>query len=307
MEKFDGARLEESFQRFQANGYEESMWITSVVKDLEVEVSALKQAFVKTDKPLGWYMAGLLSGWGREQFDFFKRSAAGGCSWGQVAYGWYFNAGGGFVQGDEKTLLEWLEKAAQQNNPWAMCMLGYLFRERKDPDKAFSYCLAGAELGWSNSMDWMAITLRTGEGCTRDLRQAVIWSVKGSDSKVFWEVLGEAERALGIGARADLGCDFNQLCYFLGWGLYWYLYGREDWNKQRTPYKAFASHCLDYYCSCVELQQESIFTFLMFWKRSTGGGKDVRQLIGKMVWEERETRLVRNFEQKQEGWECVMF
>ena len=80
-----------SFQRFQratAKGHEESVGIMSVVKDVEMKESVLKEAFVKTEEPLGWYFAGRLS-YGREgKFDFLKKSAEGGCSWGQVWYGW---------------------------------------------------------------------------------------------------------------------------------------------------------------------------------------------------------------------------
>jgi TPR repeat protein len=87
-----------------------------VVKDVEMEKSALKETFAKTEEPLGWYFAGRLSN-GREVVDFYKKSAEGGCSWGQAVYGWYFKQGD-FVEKDEKVYVEWLEKAANQNNPW---------------------------------------------------------------------------------------------------------------------------------------------------------------------------------------------
>jgi hypothetical protein len=94
-------------------------------------------------------------------------------------------------------------------------------------------------------------------------------------------------------------CDFNQLCYALGWGLYWYQYRSTEWNERSDEEKAFGSHCLDYYCSCVELQQKSIFTFLLCWNQTTGV-KGPGQIIGQMVWEEREDNLLIPFEESEE-------
>jgi hypothetical protein len=61
---------------------------------------------------------------------------------------------------------------------------------------------------------------------------------------------------------------------------------------------AFPDLCLDYYCFCVELQQKSIFTFLLCWNQ-TVGVKDVGVLIGKMVWAGREDNLLKALEAKK--------
>jgi hypothetical protein len=94
MERLYDGELEQSFDLFERaadKGYEESIWILSVVKGLEMKKSnAFKQAFAQTEKPLGWYFAGKLSQDGTERLNFFKKSAEGGCSWGQVEYGDYF-------------------------------------------------------------------------------------------------------------------------------------------------------------------------------------------------------------------------
>jgi hypothetical protein len=139
-------------------------------------------------------------------------------------------------------------------------------------------------------MQLLARMLRGGEGCAKDLRQAVIWGAKGDDG-VFWELLQEASGALESGSPEDFGYDFDQLCYLLGWGLYWYRYEMGHWKYQSGENQAFGNRCLDYYCSCVELQQESIFTFLWFWNRTTGV-KGPGQMIAQMVWEEKEENLV---------------
>jgi hypothetical protein len=289
MEEFDGGRLEERFARFEraaVKGHEESIWIGSVVNSVEMEKSVLMEAFAQTEEPMGWYFAGLLSD-GREQFEFLKKSAEGGCSWGQVWYGYYFRYGRDFVEKDEKVYEEWLEKAAKQNKPLAMYWLGDWFRdEGGDKQKAVSYFRAAAELGWKDSMKSLAEMLRNGEGCEKDLRQAAIWGAKG-DSDVFWHLLGDAGQALKSGATEDLGCDFNQLCYSLGWGMYWYMYSIE-----KVTGTDFINHLLDYYCSCVELQQKSIFSFLLCWNRTTGV-KGPGQMIAQIVWEAREDNLVK--------------
>jgi hypothetical protein len=300
--------LKEQFQRFEraaAKGHEESIWISSVVNGVEMKKSALKEAFAKTEEPLGWYFAGKLSG-RREQFDFFKKSAEGGCRWGQGHYSWYFKEGD-FVEEDEKVYVEWLEKAANQNNPRAMVQLGYWFQYGEDDEqKAVSYIRTAAEMDWTPLVYFLVETLKDGEGCVRDLRQAAIWSAKG-ELNLFWDLLADAKRALESGATEDLGCDCDQLCYALGWGLFWHQYETVRWKNQSHEDQAFGNRFLDYYCSCVELQQESIFAFLLCWNQTTGV-KGPGQVIAQMVWEGRETNLLRKFEQKQDGkGGCILF
>jgi hypothetical protein len=199
------------------------------------------------------------------------------------------------VEKDQKVYVEWLEKAVNQHNPGAMHWLGYWFRHEggNDKEKAVSYFRAAAELDWQSSMGQLSMMLRDGKGCQKDLRQAVILSAKG-DSWVFWNIL--AEGALESGATEALDYDLNELCYTLGWGVFWYLYGCQQWNRRSDAEKEFGIRCLDYYCSCVELQQKSIFTFLWFWNR-TVGVKGPGQMIAQLVWEEREDNLVKTFEE----------
>jgi hypothetical protein len=243
-------------------------------------------------------LAGEISEWKREEFDFFKKSAEGGCSWGQAEYGWYFRDGY-YVVKDQNVYVEWLEEAVNQNNPKAMWWLGEWFRREggDDKKKAFSYFRAAAELGWKPSMVSLVGMLYCGQGCEKDLRQAVIWSAKGNSS-TFWNMLGDARRSLERGTAEKLDCDFNELCYTLGWGLYWYQYGSERWKQKSDGIKDFGERCLGHYCSSVELQQKSIFTFLLCWNRTTGV-KPPGQLIAQLVWEEREDNLVKAFEEPQ--------
>jgi hypothetical protein len=79
------------------------------------------------------------------------------------------------------------------------------------------------------------------------------------------------------------------------------VYGTEHWEAQSweensDEKRVFARQCLDYYCCCVELQQESIIMFLLFWNRTAEGVKVLGQMIGRMVWEAREENVVKSFE-----------
>jgi hypothetical protein len=201
---------------------------------------------------------------------------------------------------DQRIYLEWLEKAVNQNNPLAMHAMGNWVREKgDDQEKAVSYYRAGAELGWKNSMVWLAKLLKNGG---KDLGQAAVWSAKGG-SKLFLELLEEIRGALENAADGD----FDRVCYALGWGVYWYVYGGRYWVKCSDKQAALAGRCLDYYCSCVEQQQEAIFTFLLCWNQMTGGVKGPGQMIAQMVWEQREDNLVKAFEWRKGGsWGCVM-
>jgi hypothetical protein len=313
MEEFRSRRLKESFPLFErpaAKGHEESIWILRVVKDVELEREALKEAFAKTEEPLGWYFAGMLSDGGREGNDFSKKSAEAGCSWGQLRYaGWFWSVGE--RERDEKAHMEWLEKAANQNNPEAMHRLGHWFlgiffisHDRTDEERAVLLYSAAAELGWKSSMRELAGMLESGRGCEKDLRQAVIWSAKGNLDWRFWNVLQDPYRPYDYELPYLRTTDFHGLYYSLGWGLYWYQYGTREWDKQIDCIKAFGNRCIDYYCACVEMQQKSIFTFLLCWKQSVGVS-DVGVLIAKLVWEHREDHRIIAFEQndRELAWE----
>jgi TPR repeat protein len=286
MGAFVDGTYEEKFERFRrsaAKGHEESIWILSVVRDAEMEWEPLVQTFAKTEQPLGWYFAGALTG-GEKRFDFFQKSAEGGCSWAQWRYGSYFRSGKVLVEKDEKVYLEWLEKAVNQNNPEAMHDLGGFFWQQLNPGKAVPLYQAATELGWKASMNFLSRKWKS----NGNLRESARWAAKSqARSPEFWIAVINTEKQSEEARSSDL-------YYILGWGLYWYTYDEE--NFYYKEHKEFCIRCLEYYCSSVELQQESIFTFLMFWNRTAGGVKGPGQMIGKMVWEGREENLVKSFE-----------
>jgi hypothetical protein len=277
------------FKRAAAKGHAESIWIVAVMEAVTLRKSALKEAFVQTEDPLGWYLGATFAESGsEEQFDFYKKSAEGGCSWGQVDYCWNFRTGQFGTPVDLRAYVEWSERAALAQNPYALYSLGYWWRnvdEGNDQDKAWSSFYAAATLGWKTAMDLVAEMLIDRESCESNVRQAIRWSARGKYANVFWDML-KAE------AENDLVKD--ELRYLLGEGLYWYLYQSNAWYDCGTTQKIFGESCMDFFCANVELQQKSIWTFLLCWKQR-GLVKEVGVLIGKRVWEERADNLVQQF------------
>jgi TPR repeat protein len=286
-------------EKAAVKGHEESLWILNVVKNVETKYGVWKKAFAATGEPLGWYFAGSMCDWAtQEQFEFFKLSADGGSSWGQLGYAYYFREDGqnqGIVGEDNNTYVEWLVTATNQHNPKAMDRLGQWFFE-EDCEAALRFHRNAAELGWKDSMVQLYLMLYDGDGGVKDLRNAVVWSVRSNHNEVCWELLDEALLAFLRDEKEDLECDFDQLCYTLGWAMYWYDVRNAEWIEEfkdcEDVLKAFANRCVKYYCACVEMQQKSIFTFLWCWNRTTGV-KPPGQMIAKMVWGQRADNLVK--------------
>jgi hypothetical protein len=281
------------FKKAAAKGHKDAIWIESVLANAEMNGTSVMEAFALTDTPLGWYFAGYLSSH-NDQVDFYKKSAEGGCSWGQVGYGWYFQYGFDFEHHDTKTYLEWLEKAAKQSNPLAMEWLSGWLRgqEEESREKAVAYLVQSAELGWKRSPAVLAEMFATGEGSPADLRRGAIWSARGDALLVkdgfcsfFWEYVFDTISAFDHNRTYSFDVEFNQFCYLLGMGLYWHVYGSLSWSQRNARCKSFAGDLMNFYCSTVELQLAGIRTFLMHWNRETGV-KDVGAMIGKRVWEE---------------------
>jgi TPR repeat protein len=285
-----------AFEPAAEKGHELSIWILSVAKGIESDQSALKLAFAQTDTPVGLYLAGKLAQY-EDRVEFFRKSAEEGCSWGQVGFGelFYHSLFSSQLYGDVimDGYTEWLEKAAKQNNPEALEKLGAFFYKKGRHEEARTYLEAAAAMGWKRAPEVLAQMLRKGEGGGKDWRRAALLSAAGGFYDLFWDILGDCLFAIEEKRASDLGCDFNRLCYSLGCGLYWNVYGSASWRTQYDAIKkAFANLCLRYYCTCVELQRKSIFTFLWHWNQTSGGVKDVGAMIARMVWDQREDQFV---------------
>jgi TPR repeat protein len=300
MEDFPaGTDLRESFEAFEksaALGHADSIWLVSLLQEAPVlEQEALKALLGASDRPLGWHLAGRLSDFNsQEMFDLTYRSAQGGCGWGQVALAQYYQYGrGGFVPASEEHYLRWLQTAAAMGNPFALFWLGYWHsteRVGQHLHRTWLYHQQAAALGFKSSMRCLAQMARLGEGCAEDPVQAVQWAARGLFDPLFFSLLTQTRQELATGKS-----NMDRMCQALGWGLYWYLYKEYRWNNASAQEQEFGNQCLDYYCANAELQQESIWTFLLCWNRAMTV-KEVGVMIAKLVWEGREENLVKSFD-----------
>jgi hypothetical protein len=282
---------------FRQGGHAESCWILEVVLEAEdvEDDCGLREAFLKTNDPRGWYFAAHLSH--SQSYDYFEKSSDAGYSWGQVQYASYFLTGRGMLYKSNHSKVILLERAASQNNPWAMDLLGDWFRSEtggKDYDKAKLYYETAASLGWRPSFISRMDMSDLGQGGERNLTEAILWAARG-ECDGFWRLSQECICALQNHTTADLECDFNLLALHLGSGAYWFMYGNERWCLQPAKVREFSERCLDYYCTTIDLQQKAILVFLWFWQKEVGGLKEIGEIIGKMVWEGRENCLIKAF------------
>merc|ERR1711991_129616 len=263
---------------------------------------ATAKAFAETDSPLGLYFAGLLCDvHSRERFDYMKQSSDRECRWAQGVYARYFDPDDetDMVEKDEKMYLELIEKDAAQKNPQALCRRGVHHYNSSNYKEALVDYRMAAELGWRFGKEELYRMFYYGRRVKKDLVQAVHWCCKDG-SLLFGTVLGTALKAWNDKAFGDLGCDFNRLAMEIGKGLYWYQYGAESWEKRDQTNKVFGIKCLDYYCETIELRQESIFLFLLFWNKTTGV-KGPGRMIGQIVWEGRYDCLVKELGEEERG------
>jgi len=271
------------------------------VKDMDLKQEnrvAVRKAFAATKCPLGNYWAGELTcHWkSRKAFEYFRKSYEGGYSWSHVWFVDYIEEGL-FVEKDYKVYVKLLHESASQHNPEALYWLGDWYRNwdgTEKYEKARSYILQAAELGWKDAMDWLADGSYLGRGGEKDLIQSVRWSWAGS-AYAFWTILSDASQAWRHGMIGELGCDFSLLAMELGKGLFWYGWGSFGWEGLEDEDMEFGELCLDYYCEMTELQQDAIFLFLQFWNGMTRV-KGPGVAIAKMAWEARNNHMPKKFQ-----------
>jgi len=303
MQAFEKSDLRKSFKRFEeaaAKRHEDSLWLCNVVKEIDMDHNggmfwAVKKAFTATKCAMGWYWLGRLCGRDQEALECFKKSSDGGYSWGQVEYHRFF-AMGRFVEKDEKIFVLLLEKAVAQNNPEAMYNLGKWYNSQEGGEqcqKALLYYQAAATLGWKSGATSVAERLYTVQGNGEDLIQAIRWGSAG-DGDYFWSLVWDAFRAFqNKRVRGYLPSSFDLFAMELGKALYWNTYSH--WTRQeKKSLQEFGVNCLDYYCTMMDIQQEVIMLFLLFWNEKTRV-KTVGKMIGNFVWEGRYEVLIKKF------------
>jgi hypothetical protein len=244
------------------------------------------ELFAETGGPLGFFFAG----WFCEedearQEEMYRKSSELGCSWGQVKYAIYF------AGKDNKRYTELLECAAGQKhrNPEALRLLGewlwLVGPEDKEPIER--YFVASAELGWRESCCRIAELVESS-----DFRKTVVWTAQEPASFWFADLVQVVREAVENGTTEKLDGDCSQICFAIGQGLFWYQKGATKWESESPEAHAFGERCLHYFCESIELQQESIFAFLVCWNRTMVGLKDLGVIIAKMIWGTRRDQIL---------------
>jgi hypothetical protein len=266
----------------------------------------LVQTFGNTDRPLGWFIASFCcEPFSAAQREFLRRCSEAGYSWGHLEYARH--------EEDNKRAVELVQKAADLGN---LCAMEQLVQEvlfqSKDPKKAREMYFDLVAKGWRSAYVNLAYIFETEKDylncikysvCCNRFTEMVCHMRKGKEDVwlvsflfdflfIFWE-------AVEANDTNKFGCDFNFLAYELGKGMYWYDYCAGLWKiKSRQSEAPFVAECEEYYVENVDLQQKSLHLFLCFCK-STGLLKDLTQMIARMVWDERETNLILDFEERR--------
>lgn len=264
------------FRSIAAKGHEESRWALDVA-DSTNRPEDMIDAFIKTNCGMGFFWAACLAlqfSWVRSM-ELAKRSCDAGCSWGMVFY---------VQDSDQRT--ELLEKACLQNNPIALFFAGMEHECLLNMDKAYICYKRAAELGCDIACQKMAELCR----CNKEIVQAIRWASQSWSQfdvvfgyGIFWTLY---EQSSNDNAN---DCEIMEV----GKALYWNAHGVKD-EQPKHLCDVFYNPCIDYYCSCMDLQQESLLVFLLCWNNLTGV-KDMGRCIAKIVWEQRYECLITKF------------
>jgi hypothetical protein len=290
------------FSRSVRHGFVEAQHVVDALQNLSLENwwgkstlderndrAALMRALRASEHPICWLVSCFFGLSPEENHVMLLQAADAGCSWSQVFYA--------LEMQDVEANMEWLNKAAAQNNPWAIDSLGDRYGNWKDKfphhvvdeEMAMVCYHRAAELGWYPAMNKLSDFY-----AEVDLREAIKWAGKEycitfSKGERFEKFCSQIKGLFQAGGKELQGYSLDQLCYTLGKAQYW------DAHKSNR----FGLRCCDYYCACVDVQHKSIFTFLIFWNQ-TARIKELGQMIAQLVWQEREDLVLLRF--GEERW-----
>ena len=167
-----------------------------------------------TDKPEAMFYLGLMYDEGRgvlkdsrKAAELFHQSAQGGYGRGCNAIGLcYLNADG--VEKDIEVAIRWFEAGAQLNTPACYRNIGYIYKDRKQYDKALSYWQKGAELGNLYCYKGIATLYLEGQGVQPDAVKALGFYAKAQskDNNTAYGMISVLEK-YGL----PDGCDPDEI------------------------------------------------------------------------------------------------
>lgn len=145
----------------------------------------------------------------RKSFEWARKAADLGSVEGLSYMGLLYYHGEGAPH-DEKKGLKYLEEAAEKSDETAM-LLGQIFFERKEYDKAIKYSVTYAEKGNESSQYLMGLMYANGNGVERNIEIAKSWMCKaaeqGNERAKEWLEENEASRSgRDMPFSAKIGC-----------------------------------------------------------------------------------------------------
>jgi len=238
------------FQEAASKGHKESQWICNVLKNIDInDINLVARTLEATSSPIGWY-------------------------WAAAAY---------YCTTEKKCKLL-LEKSANTGFIPAIIHSTWHLKRRqrvnvlKDINHPRAWMMLGQYLG---STDYLLRAVN--QGCAHSAKLLVYYHIDIIDCLFISEWIETIssfknklfERCVDYivsNQHFDLG-DFVYM--HMGKGMYWHDY-------PTAPITLF----YNYYCENIDIQQESLYLFLLIWK-TFFGPKDVGTLIAKYVWKDR--------------------
>ena len=254
------------FQEAASKGHKESQWICNVLKDIDInDINLVARTLEATNSPIGWY-------------------------WAAIAY--YCVEDYTITFTTKEKCKSMLEKSANTGFiPAIIHSTWYLERQQqvnvlKDINHPRAWMMLGQYL---ESTDYLLRAVN--QGCTYSAKLLVCNHTNIIDCLFISEWIEKIssfknelfEKCVDY-IVANQHFDLDDFVYMhMGKGLYWYDY-------PTAPITLF----YNYYCENIDIQQESLYLFLLIWK-TFFGSKDVGTLIAKYVWKDRYNFPILNF------------
>ncbi len=221
-----------------------------------------------------WCWASELS-YGADRSELLKRSAEAGYAYAQYLYGkrWHDED---LSETSRAERFSWLEKAVAQDEPCAMCVLGYWLRESNDAEKdarAERLWREGASLGDSASQFALARFC-----CMESSLEQAVWmrraGLQSVHAVVNWGLLMVIDRwEDNVAGKLlfELGCILSI---------------HDPTVNERVYTAPRVVQAVHFHMAVCEQAKRAVLCWIWL-ARSLGVGKDIRRVIADLIWDGR--------------------